>query len=227
VAASLNNLAGLCFSCGDIDDAKDYYEESLRIRRMAYGDDHPTVAESMNNIGLLLFAQGDYTNSKPLFERAIKIKSDCYGDDHVSTASSQHNLAILLHKLKKFTEAEEMYRKALDVRTEVLGPDHPDTKSTAENMSTLNMDKEHLGAKLSRRGTSASAPQLGSGTPSAIPAGRLVDNTLQQDSRYLIGSGVVRARTPKKAYEAYESSKESQAENVSVLSQQEQDYGEE
>jgi len=216
VAASLNNLAGLCFSCGDIDDAKDYYEESLRIRRSAYGDDHPTVAESMNNIGLMLFAQGDYTNSKPLFERAIKIKSDSFGADHVSTASSQHNLAILLHKLKRFAEAEEMYSKALDVRTEVLGPEHPDTKSTKESMNVLNLDKERFGAKLNRLAASASAPQPGTGTP----AGRLVDNALTQDSPYLIGSGAVRVRTPKKAYEG---SQESQAENASVLSQGDQD----
>ena len=217
VAASLNNLAGLCFSCGDIDDAKDYYEESLRIRRTAYGDDHPTVAESMNNIGLLLFAQGDFTNSKPLFERAIKIKSDSFGEDHVSTASSQHNLAILLHKLKRFAEAEEMYTKALDVRTEVLGPDHPDTKSTIENMNTLNMDKDRTGHKLNRLVNSASAPQMGATSPSGTPSGKLIENKLQQDSRYLIGSGVVRARTPKKAYQ---SSKESLADNVSVLSQE-------
>ena len=149
VAATLNNLAGLCFSHGDIEDAKDYYEESLRLRRQAFGDEHPSVAESLNNIGLLLFAQGSYTDAQPLFERAITIKKEAFGDKHLSTASSQHNLAILLHKLKRFGEAETLYAVALHVRTAFLGPAHPDTQSTMEKLNELGGDKTSAGELVS------------------------------------------------------------------------------
>jgi hypothetical protein len=45
------------YHLNDLEDSKDLYEESLKIRRKIFGEDHPDIAESLNNIALIFFKQ--------------------------------------------------------------------------------------------------------------------------------------------------------------------------
>ena len=43
-------------------------QESLRIRRAAYGDDNPEVATTLTNLGLVYDARGDVTRALQMYE---------------------------------------------------------------------------------------------------------------------------------------------------------------
>ena len=90
------------------------YEESLRIRRKTFGNEHPSVAESLNNLAQLLRAQvrakgrtllsqvalncslqGKYDEAKLMHEESLRIRRKALGNEHPDVAQSLNNLAGL------------------------------------------------------------------------------------------------------------------------------------
>ncbi len=69
-AASLNNLAGVIQSQGDLAGARPLYVRALAIREESLGPKHPSTAASLNNLAGLLEAQGDLAGARPLYASA-------------------------------------------------------------------------------------------------------------------------------------------------------------
>jgi tetratricopeptide (TPR) repeat protein len=95
-AQSLNDLALLLKTQGDLAAARPLYERALAIREKALGPEHPNTAQSLNNLGLLLKTRGDLAAARPLHERALDIREKVLGSEHPDTATSLNNLAGLL-----------------------------------------------------------------------------------------------------------------------------------
>jgi hypothetical protein len=66
--------------------------ESLRIRKKAYGLDHPIVAFSYNNIGQLYKEQGRFDESERFMKECQEILKKSLGEGHPSLATCYNNI---------------------------------------------------------------------------------------------------------------------------------------
>ncbi|HEY7330659.1 MAG TPA: CHAT domain-containing tetratricopeptide repeat protein [Gemmataceae bacterium] len=134
IATSLNNLGVVLWAMRNLDGARSYFEQTLKIRRRILGDDHPHTAFSFNNLGSLLREMGDLPTAQSNYERALEIRRRVLGDIHLDTATSLINLGRLLRHMGKLSAARPYYDQALEIRRRVLGDKHP---STATSLNIL------------------------------------------------------------------------------------------
>jgi tetratricopeptide (TPR) repeat protein len=145
-AQSLNDLALLLKTQGDLAAARPLYERALAIREKALGPEHPNTAQSLNNLGLLLKTRGDLAGARPLYERALTICEKASGSDHPDTATALNNLAVLLKTQGDLVAARPLYERALAIREKALGPRHPNTAQSLNNLGLLLKTRGDLAA---------------------------------------------------------------------------------
>lgn len=95
IAATLHNLANVCFAREDYEQAEALMRRTLAIKEKLLGDQHPDTALSYNNLGVVLQAQGQTDAARALFERALRIFESSLGKDHPQTVMARENLAAL------------------------------------------------------------------------------------------------------------------------------------
>ncbi|BCM88076.1 FxSxx-COOH system tetratricopeptide repeat protein [Methylobacterium indicum] len=144
VDGSLNNLALLLYTQGDLAGARPLFERALAISERVQGPDHPNTATSLNNFALLLRDQGDLAGARSLHERALAIRERVLGPDHPDTATSLANGAGLLRAQGDLVGARPLFERALSINERVLGPDHPNTAASLNNLAVLLQDQGDL-----------------------------------------------------------------------------------
>jgi len=136
-AASLNNLANVLKTQGDLAGARSLFERALAINDKALGLEHPDAATNLESLAILLQAQGDLAGARPLHERALAIREKALGPDHPDTASSLDNFALLLQAQGDLAGARPLHERALAIREKALGPEHSYTALSLENLAAL------------------------------------------------------------------------------------------
>jgi tetratricopeptide (TPR) repeat protein len=136
-ARSLNNLATLLLSQGDLAGARPLFERALAIDEKVLGREHPSMATRLNNLALLLKEQGDLAGARPLFERALAIAEKALGSEHRTTAGSLNNLASLLQAQGDLAGARPLFEHVLAIHERALGPEHPDTATSLSYLASL------------------------------------------------------------------------------------------
>lgn len=111
-ADSLNNLAALLQTLGDLPAARPIYERSLAIYGKTLAPNHPDTATALNNLALLLQAMGDLPAARSIYERALAIYEQALGPNHPGTARGLDNLAALLQALGETATARERFERA-------------------------------------------------------------------------------------------------------------------
>jgi tetratricopeptide (TPR) repeat protein len=145
-ATSLNNLAVLLQSQGELAAARPLYERALAIREKSFSPEHPDPAASLNNLAGLLQAQGELAAARPLLERALTIREKVLGPEHSDTARSVSNLAFLLQIQGELAAARPLSERALGIREKMFGPEHPDTATSLNNLAVLLQSQGELAA---------------------------------------------------------------------------------
>ena len=84
---------------GDLQKARNHYEESLRIK--------PDYAEAHNNLALALMREGMMDEAAAHYRNALK--------DNPNFAEAHNNLGVVLAGQGKFQEAEVCFKRALQV----------------------------------------------------------------------------------------------------------------
>jgi len=127
--AAVSDLHG---AQGEYRKAVEATQESLRIRKVSYGDNHSIVAESLNDLGLLLTKQGKFTLAQPLIEEALRIRRQVWGDKHRSIVETLTNLGLNLRYQYKLEQAVEKIEEAAAMARE-LGDEEETLLSTTLN----------------------------------------------------------------------------------------------
>ena len=58
MARTVNNLANIHFSLGNLDEAMELYQEALEIKKHCLGDESDEVANTLNNIAHVMVNAG-------------------------------------------------------------------------------------------------------------------------------------------------------------------------
>lgn len=124
IADSFNKLGNVFFSSGKIEEAKDYFQKSLDMRKVLYGHRHPNVAASLSNLGSVHSEMGDLATARDFFERSHVLREENYGEMHPYIADSLSNLGILHSKICSHEKAIQYHERALEMRKKLFFEDH-------------------------------------------------------------------------------------------------------
>jgi tetratricopeptide (TPR) repeat protein len=136
-ATSLNSLAGVVQSQGDLAVARALYERALGIRENVLGPEDSDTAMSLNNLADVVREQGESKVAQPLYERAFAIWQKLHGPEHPETATCLRNVARVLQDQGYLAEAQSLYERVLTIREKILGPMQPATATSLENLASV------------------------------------------------------------------------------------------
>ena len=120
----MNNLAYLQYSNGNQQEAMALARESLDIKREAFGNEHPEVADGLYTIGLWTMDSGDYAGAEILLRESLAMNIELRGRVHSDTADSVVLLANCLIARNEHEEALNLAREARDIYVSTLCEDH-------------------------------------------------------------------------------------------------------
>ena len=112
----MNNLASAYDDAGKLDLALPLFEETLKLRRVRLGRDHPDTLRSMNHLASAYRDTGKLDLALPLFEETLKLRKAKLGRDHPDAVGTMAQLGSLLIEKRLYTEAEPLLRECLTIR---------------------------------------------------------------------------------------------------------------
>ena len=82
---------------GKLDEAADVQERALRIKKKAYGQEHPEVAVTYGCLANVLQDQGKLDEAAAMHKKSLTISIKTLGEEHPSVAITLGNLAGVSH----------------------------------------------------------------------------------------------------------------------------------
>ncbi|CAH3181914.1 unnamed protein product, partial [Porites lobata] len=124
---------------GIYNQAKEYYEKSLAIRKEIYGEHHGDVATNYNNLGTVYSDLGQYIQAKEYHEKSLAISKEICGDHehHGDVATSYNNLGLVYSNLGQYNQAKEYHEKSLAISKEIYGEHHGDVATSYSNLGLV------------------------------------------------------------------------------------------
>ena len=118
-----------------MEKAKDYFQQSLDMRKQLYGLEHPEVAASLSNVASIHSVMGNLETAGEFFQRSHALREKIYGKEHPFVADSLNNLGILHSKMGLTVEAIQFQEKALEMRKRLFFPDHAVIADSYNNLA--------------------------------------------------------------------------------------------
>ncbi|MBL0007130.1 MAG: CHAT domain-containing protein [Saprospiraceae bacterium] len=112
------------------DEAKSYYLEALRIRRINYLPPNASLAVTLNGLGLMYEYEGEYALAEAHYIDARTNWEGAFGRDYYRCSWAQHNLGKLYNRIGRDQEGVECLTEALRVKQANLSVDDPDIGQT-------------------------------------------------------------------------------------------------
>ncbi|MEZ6105577.1 MAG: tetratricopeptide repeat protein [Pirellulaceae bacterium] len=123
IRASILNSIGNAFRfSGELEQAQEALEESLRIRRELVPPNEADIAKSAHNLAFTLHELGLYDQAEELYREALEIQRRLDGGESPETASIEFNLAWLIGQAGNPEESAELMRHVIEVRKEQGDP---------------------------------------------------------------------------------------------------------
>lgn len=133
--ASLNDLLGsLSLARQEFSKAKAFFDEAIKIRSSALGENDISLAGSFFQLGVTLEAQAEcsqlsslssamiiYKESTSMYRRSLEIREMNNEHDSLHTAEVFTRLGCAHAKLKEYDDALACLKKALNIRVDNLG----------------------------------------------------------------------------------------------------------
>ncbi len=143
-AALATTMGNVYRELGLVDRAQPLLDRSLALRREAFGDRHPQVAESLHALGLLAIVRGELPRAEALHRRALALRRELLGEADPRIAESLNGLGTALLAQADYPAAEQALRQALDLNRRHFGHDHPDVAEGLNNLGLLHKQKGDL-----------------------------------------------------------------------------------
>lgn len=108
------SLGKIYSSANEYHKADYFFNRSLKIKKVNYGDEHPSVANVYIQLGKLHNKSGDYDKARKYYSDALKIKRKHFGEESNEAAEIVAHKAESYMSEKKLSEAENNFLKAMD-----------------------------------------------------------------------------------------------------------------
>ena len=131
-SCALSNVSAALGELGQAEEALQFAESSLVMRKTLLGSTHFAVAESLTNIGRILFMLGRIQRAADAFEEALTLfLSHAEGKEdtpYVAIAYLNVGLAYQRHPSGLEEQGKKAIEKAARLATLVWGENHPETQ---------------------------------------------------------------------------------------------------
>ncbi|MHA1963500.1 MAG: tetratricopeptide repeat protein [Candidatus Thorarchaeota archaeon] len=97
---------------GELEQAKDYHEESLRLNEER--DDKEGISTSLNNLGLVYWTKGDFDQATDYYKQGLAISEEL--DDENAVARILNNLANICATNGELDQALEYIQQSLEIK---------------------------------------------------------------------------------------------------------------
>ncbi|MCX6579874.1 MAG: tetratricopeptide repeat protein [Candidatus Aminicenantes bacterium] len=148
----LNDLGTMYLKLGENQKALENQMQSLEIRQILFGEQHPDTTISYNNVGSIHVAFGNYEKALEYKLRALKICLQIFGKQHPITSTILNNVGGAYGDLGEQEKALEYQLQALEIQKQLFGEQHPITAAIINNVGdaygNLNKHEKALEYKL-------------------------------------------------------------------------------
>ncbi len=125
VADTLNRLANVAHSKGDLGQAERLHRESIAIEQSLLELDSPNMASQLHNLGRVMEEKGDYTQAEKLLRQALTIQRRSGAEDHEAMILFLTSLGRLLEIKGDYEESETMQERGVELARAHLRTAHP------------------------------------------------------------------------------------------------------
>jgi tetratricopeptide (TPR) repeat protein len=174
VADTLYQLALVPNSHWNNTEMRTMMEDVLAIRRQAFGEEHPDVAQAIAGLAYVAQRELDHEKGARLHAEALAMRRRLLGNEHPDVAASLDALGFsYAHELDRKSEAAAAYGESFAIRRKVLGDQHPimvvsllrfagQVPARAANAETLALVRGFVASqrKVLPRGSALLAPSL-------------------------------------------------------------------
>ncbi|XP_071965427.1 uncharacterized protein [Antedon mediterranea] len=117
VGGTLLNLAMAYVRLPDknVDEICKIFQRSVDIRRNAFGDEHPSVAQSLMSYGVQMMRLDMYNKALEMSLQALQVFKRCHGLEHADTLRAMENIAICYMNNKDMENAHVFFHKAGEI----------------------------------------------------------------------------------------------------------------
>ncbi|HEU5076185.1 MAG TPA: tetratricopeptide repeat protein [Polyangiaceae bacterium] len=125
---------------GAHEDAFNYAQRALDVRRRLLGDTNPDTAISLADVGSVRYEQGQFAEALAYYQRAYATLHQVLGDEHPRTVSTMNSIAATYQAQKDYMQAMVWYMKAVTVCKSTLGAEHPNTAYAAAGVGDIAIE---------------------------------------------------------------------------------------
>jgi tetratricopeptide (TPR) repeat protein len=130
IATRLASLAHIMGSPGNYAIAIAYAEESLRLRKLVLGTEHPDTLTIMHDLAEYYPYEVSFEKAEAHCVETLGLRQQFLGEEHPDTLKSMSRLALLYSTNGFNDQAESLFLETLRLRKKVLGVEHLDTMET-------------------------------------------------------------------------------------------------
>ncbi|KAG6976829.1 hypothetical protein JG688_00000959 [Phytophthora aleatoria] len=135
-------------------DIASMYRQSLKIREITLGENHPQVAQSLNNLALYLsnqletqqLSEDELSTQRAeigrLYERALRIRRSRLGNASFETAATLNNMGNFKRLAKDWRGAEENIKEALQITDRYFNDISPRAARIFINLARVYRDQK-------------------------------------------------------------------------------------
>ncbi|HZD53680.1 MAG TPA: serine/threonine-protein kinase, partial [Woeseiaceae bacterium] len=114
-ATLMETIGRVYFNLGEYEPAVEMLEESLRLRRALFGEQHKAVASVKNQLAAVLIRTANYSHARTLLQEALAWNRSQGGSDEIAVAANLVNLAELSRVTGDLEHAEGYATESLDI----------------------------------------------------------------------------------------------------------------
>jgi len=138
---SIIYLGYLYYEKREFDKSETYFEEGLKLKKAALGEDHPQYCLLLENLAKVNFAQKDFKRADSIYNSVLTIKRDLYGDNSSEIASTLTDFATSYRRLGKLKEAEPIYQQVISIRKQIHGERSAEYVDACTNLANLYLQQ--------------------------------------------------------------------------------------
>lgn len=119
------------------EKALDYYDKCKEIKKITFGEKHPSLAKSYHNIGITLNKKGEFDKALEYYNKCLDIELSTFGEGHHYVAMSYNSIGTVLKNKNDYEKALEYYEKSLNIKLKIIGGAHPSVARSYHNIGII------------------------------------------------------------------------------------------
>ncbi|CAF3036107.1 unnamed protein product [Rotaria sp. Silwood2] len=123
-AQILSDIGELLYIEGKFEEAINFHEQALQIRRKYYSSDHPHIANSLRNIGDIFHKKDRYDEAFVYFQEAFTILEKYYKSFHPDIAKCMSSIGYYFREQRNNDKSLESHQRSLTIYEKCYPTDH-------------------------------------------------------------------------------------------------------